>query len=401
MARQRAHRRALDNDKERGEDCWLSSSCSAKMAGRLLLLLAAVRAPEAPFDARNIPTAFLREDPFLPTAQEDRRTPFQLAPPTLLHATSTSISVAWVPPIEDGGVIVLGYALHGGPIGGPLRPLYDPLAAGQPPDPLRRSYSVHGLWPGTQYRFSVAATNGNGRGEFSDFRHFETLPVTPAISSAVPLAGPSRGGTRVRVLGADLAFASEGLPAAKAATVFKCRFGETMVDATVMERSLPARLTIDGYHGTIGGATAVGAVADADERVRQSGSPDLYPPGGAGDGSGTDGRAAIECYSPRIQLPEAFRATGEPLRLSALEVPLTVSSDGFHYAVSPLLFTVYEQLTPDVVSPASGPLVGGTAVTISGAFPRLDQALFASSAQAATFPEAACNFAGACRLEDP
>ena len=87
----------------------------------------------------------------------------------------------------------------------------------------------------------------------------------------------------------------------------------------------------------------------------------------------------------------------EPLQLSAHELPLSVAPDGSTFADSSLRFTFYAQAEPDAISPSSGPLAGGTAVTVSGAFPRLDPTLFAQgSAEAAQFfPEAACNFSGA------
>ena len=47
-------------------------------------------------------------------APRDLTRPSRLSPPLLIHVTSTSISVRWVQPEEDGGTPVLGYALYGG-----------------------------------------------------------------------------------------------------------------------------------------------------------------------------------------------------------------------------------------------------------------------------------------------
>ena len=119
--------------------------------------------------------------------------------------------------------------------GGPLRPLYDSLAQTSE-DPMRRNYTARGLWPNTRYAFKVAQTNEVGRSEWSDIAEFMTTPVAPTVSSAVPLAGPRNGGTRVTVRGADLAFGS----------VYTCKFGETWVPATrtAMEKPMVAAASI-------------------------------------------------------------------------------------------------------------------------------------------------------------
>ena len=295
-------------------------------------------------------------------AAPKNRAPSQLYPPTLVAATSTSITVRWAPPLEDGAMPIMGYALHAGVAGGPLHPLHDPLTAGGVANPQQRNYTARGLWPLTQYAFKVAVENEIGRSQFSDAGVFATTSVMPMVSTAVPVAGPARGGTRVVLRGADLAFGS----------VYKCRFGETVVPATLTGSHRPVRA----------GTTRVSRWEAAPMSVH--------------DARGANGSATIECISPASEIMTAFaERSGEPLRLSAAPFPLSVAPDGASFAPSSLAFTFYVPPVPEVHSPTSGPLAGGTSVTVTGAFPRM---LFASTTDhvdASSFPEAACQFAGA------
>jgi len=297
--------------------------------------------------------------------------PPRLQPPIFVSNSSTTISVRWEPVHEDGGSPVLGYALHGGVAGGPLRPLYDSLAATSA-DPMRRNYTARGLWPDTVYAFKVAQTNEVGRSEWSEIAEFSTTAVTPIVSSAVPLAGPRAGGTRVTVRGADLAFGR----------VYTCKFGETWVPATRTAMEKP----------TVAAASIVekwsAEAADA-----------------AASGDAADGRATIECYTPRSPMRNSFTPTGEPLQLSAVPTLVTIGYDHLGvpmhpdpykraYAPSSVDFTFYHNPEPTTFTPQSGPLAGGTSVTVTGSFPRL---LYYREHQetAGTFPEASCTFAGA------
>ena len=112
------------------------------------------------------------------------RQPFRLKPPALQFASATSIALTWIPPDEDGGSPIIGYALYGGVTGGPIHPLYDPLRAGDVVDPQKRDFTVHGLYPATNYSFQVAVDNERGRSMFSELASFRTTPIVPIVSSA-------------------------------------------------------------------------------------------------------------------------------------------------------------------------------------------------------------------------
>ena len=297
--------------------------------------------------------------------------PPRLNPPIFVSNSSTTISVRWTPQHGDGGSPVLGYALHGGVAGGPLRPLYDSLAQTSE-DPMRRNYTARGLWPNTRYAFKVAQTNEVGRSEWSDIAEFMTTPVAPTVSSAVPLAGPRNGGTRVTVRGADLAFGS----------VYTCKFGETWVPATrtAMEKPMVAAASI---------------VEKWSEEAAAA----------AASGNAADGRATIECYTPRSPMRNSFLPSGDPLQLSAVPTLLTIGYDYLgipshpkpydrQYAPSAVDFTFYHEPEPSDFSPRSGPLAGGTTVTVTGSFPRM--LYYPDHVDThGTFPEASCTFAGA------
>ena len=57
-------------------------------------------------------------------------------------AASTTVTLAWEPP-PDGGEPIVAYAISGGLAGGPVRPIYDPLLAGDSGDPFRRELILH------------------------------------------------------------------------------------------------------------------------------------------------------------------------------------------------------------------------------------------------------------------
>ena len=101
-------------------------------------------------------------------------------------AASTTVTLAWEPP-PDGGEPIVAYAISGGLAGGPVRPIYDPLLAGDSGDPFRRELTVRGLQPSTAYAFRLCAVNREGRSSWSVPAQFDTKPP--------PARGPAMGET--------------------------------------------------------------------------------------------------------------------------------------------------------------------------------------------------------------
>ncbi|MEZ5179178.1 MAG: DUF4214 domain-containing protein [Acidimicrobiales bacterium] len=94
-------------------------------------------------------------DPPLPTA------PGPMAPPVVAGASSTSLTVAWNAPFNDGGSAVTGYRLE-------LFVGNDAEASqivNLPGDWKVRTFT--GLTPATRYKFRVAAKNAHGTGPMS------------------------------------------------------------------------------------------------------------------------------------------------------------------------------------------------------------------------------------------
>ena len=104
-------------------------------------------------------------------------------------AASTTVTLVWEPP-PDGGAPIVAYAISGGLAGGPVRPIYDPLLAGDAGDPYRRELTVRGLQPSTAYAFRLCAVNREGRSAWSEPARFDTKPPLVRVSGVSPMAGP-------------------------------------------------------------------------------------------------------------------------------------------------------------------------------------------------------------------
>jgi len=250
-------------------------------------------------------------------------------------AASTTVTLAWEPP-PDGGEPIVAYAISGGLAGGPVRPIYDPLLAGDSGDPFRRELTVRGLQPSTAYAFRLCAVNREGRSSWSVPAQFDTKPPLVRVSGVSPMAGPRAGGTRLTVNGADFRFGE----------VFKCAFGGTVVPATLSAPSAQARARhaqLDAFVLDVWGFNDTGIDRNA---------PNV-----------------LECVTPAV--PASSRLVGGDasgggsvrLRLSSHALPLAVSADGLAFSDS-VPFSFYDDALPASFTPVSGPLGGGTAVTV-------------------------------------
>lgn len=250
-------------------------------------------------------------------------------------AASTTVALVWEPS-PDGGEPIVSYAISGGLAGGPVRPIYDPVLAGNVGDPYRRELTVRGLQPSTAYSFRLCAVNREGRSAWSVAAHFDTKPPLVRVSGVSPMAGPRAGGTRLTVSGADFLFGE----------VFKCAFGGTVVPATLSAPSAEAR----ARHAQLD-AFVLDAWGFNDTGIDRS-AP-----------------SALECVTPAVPVSSRLVGGGAAggssmrLRLSSHALPLAVSADGSAFSDS-TPFSFYDDALPTSFTPVSGPLGGGTAVTV-------------------------------------
>ena len=253
-------------------------------------------------------------------------------------ATSTTVALTWEPP-PDGGEPIVAYAISGGLLGGPVRPIYDPLLAGDAGDPYRRELTVRGLRPRTAYFFQLCAVNREGRSAWSAPAQFDTKPPLVRVSGISPMAGPRAGGTRLTVSGTDIRFGE----------IFKCAFGGTVVPATLSAPSAEARARhaqLDAFVLDVWGFNDTGI----DRSVPST----------------------LECITPAV--PASSHLVGDGaggggsvrLWLSSYALPLAVSADGSAFSDG-IPFSFYDDALPVSVTPVSGPLGGGTAVTVRSA----------------------------------
>lgn len=68
--------------------------------------------------------------------------------------------------------------------------------------------AVSGLTAGTEYVFSVVATNAGGASTATPAKAFSTLAEAPAVTAVSPVRGPAAGGTTVTITGTNLSAAT-------------------------------------------------------------------------------------------------------------------------------------------------------------------------------------------------
>lgn len=116
--------------------------------------------------------------------------------------------------------------------------------------------TVSDLDPGTDYVYSVVATNAGGTAEATPRQTFSTLPEPPEVTAVEPNQGPEAGGNEVTIDGEHLSGATAvefgGVPAASFAVA-----GDTEITATAP----PGAGTVDVTVTTAGG-TSVESPAD-------------------------------------------------------------------------------------------------------------------------------------------
>jgi large repetitive protein len=125
--------------------------------------------------------------------------PSGLAPPTRVATSESSVSVAWLPPADDGGCSVTGYALFVGDeaLAGPGDALsYVEVHAADVRDrPSLNSFTVtalpSGVAPGASLRFKLAAFNQGGFSATSERSLRVILATVPSAPAAAAASDPA------------------------------------------------------------------------------------------------------------------------------------------------------------------------------------------------------------------
>ena len=203
-----------------------------------------------------------------------------------------------------------------------------------------------------------------------------TYQAVPTVTSIAPTAGPLAGGTVVTITGTNLTNASAVLFGAVAGTSL------TRVSATQVKATAPARLTtgyVDVRVTTPGGTSAISAV----DRFTYTALPTvtgISPAAGPLAGgtvvtvNGTNLTGATMVFFGSTAAASFTRVSATQVRATSpsrattgyVDIRVTtpggtsalVGADRFSYAAVP---------TVTSISPSSGPLAGGTVVTINGA----------------------------------
>jgi IPT/TIG domain/Divergent InlB B-repeat domain len=115
--------------------------------------------------------------------------------------------------------------------------------------------TVSGLTAGTEYVYSVVATNAAGASTATPVKTFSTVAETPAVTAVSPARGPAEGGTAVTITGTDLSAATAvDFGPANPGTI-------TSNSATEITATAPAGTpgTVDVTVVTAGGTSPTGA----------------------------------------------------------------------------------------------------------------------------------------------
>jgi hypothetical protein len=270
------------------------------------------------------------------------------------------------------------------------------------------SAALSGLSPHTEYFFRVVATNAGGISE-SEEVVFETLPNPPTVTAISPNAGLEAGGTLVTITGTEMAY------------VEKVKFGGGF--ATGLKHESPTVITAKAPAGTgtvhviltDKGGSSTPTAADLFSYVAAGPAPTIGKlsakkgPAGGGTsvtitGTGFIGVTAVSFGSTAaesyvVNSPTSITATSPAATTGPVEISI-VTPNGPSGITIKDRFT-YGSPTVTNVNPNSGPLIGGTAVTVTGTGFKVGSALtvFKFGKTAATGVN--CTTTSSCTMTSP
>jgi len=250
--------------------------------------------------------------------------------------------------------------------------------------PVAVSALAEGLSADTTYHFRVVAANAGGS-SVGDDRAFTTPAEVPTVVSVTPAAGLASGGTSVRIDGNSLRSAT-AVHFGSAAVGFVLN-GDGSITATSPSGAGAVDVTVTSSGGTsaITSADRFTGVAPGPAPAIKSIAPPSGPAAGGTtitiSGTGFDGVTAIRFGTVpasgfTTQSSTSIAAVSPPATAGSVHVTLT-TPNGTSSLSSKDLFS-FGPPTVMSVSPASGPVAGGTKLVVSGSG-------FAIGANATTF----------------
>ncbi len=241
-------------------------------------------------------------------------------------------------------------------------------------DPSIGSFSITvPLSPATANHFLVTATNSFGtQSPAAAAPTITTLAVTPMVGGVTPAVGPTTGGVPVTITGTGFNGATSVMFGATPAASFTVQ-SNPQINAVVPAASAQTvNVTVSTVHGTSAISTAdqytyaavptVAAVAPA-SGLALGGKPVVIT------GTHLALATAVEfgaAFSPSFTINSATQITAVAPVGAAGVVDVRVVAPGGASATSKADQFTYVGPAVTAVTPSSGPLVGGTAVTITG-----------------------------------
>lgn len=236
------------------------------------------------------------------------------------------------------------------------------------------SGSLSGLSPGTAYHFRIVATSQGGTSYGSD-GEFDTLPLAPTVTGVSPNRGHNSGGTTVTITGTGMSEATAVKFGSVSATSFKIESPDAISAVDPSHSSGTVNVTVTNAGGT-------SATSEADRFTYfEPGPPPTVSslsvkkgPATGGTtvtitGSGFTEASAVKFGSSEaasFEVRSASSITAVTPAHATGKVEVTVTNPSGQSAPNAKASFTFGSPTVTGLSPASGPLAGGTAVTVTG-----------------------------------
>ena len=273
--------------------------------------------------------------------------------------------------------------------------------------PVAVSGLAEGLTAETTYHFHVVAANAGGSSAGND-QTFATSANAPTILSITPAAGPESGGTSVRIVGSNLR------------SVTSVHFGSAAAgfvvnpDGSITATSPPGAGVVDVTVTNSGGTSATSS-ADRFTGVAPGPPPtikNITPSSGVAaggtsvtiTGSGFTGVTSIKfgtVAASSFTSGSSTSVTAVSPPASAGQVDVTITTPNGTSSQSAKDVFNFGAPTVTSVSPASGPVAGGTSVVVSGSGFAIGENTTVFTFGTVTATSAQCSTVTTCTVVSP